>query len=106
MHETIIANDIINKAKEQGKVKSITVEVGDLAHLPAHELKETLSTLVKWDVKIIEKKATVKCACGYKGTPKILEKGHDSTVFVCPECNQTPDILDGKDITLKEVVIE
>ena len=106
MHETIIANDIINKAKEQGKVKSITVEVGDLAHLPAHELKETLSALVNWKIKIIEKKARIKCSCGYIGEPKIIEKGHDSTVFVCPKCNKIPDILDGKDITLKEVIIE
>ncbi|MEE9525515.1 MAG: hydrogenase/urease maturation nickel metallochaperone HypA [Candidatus Woesearchaeota archaeon] len=106
MHETIIANDIINKAKEQGQVKEITVEVGDLAHLPANELKETLSTLVKWKVNIIEKEATIKCSCGYQGAPKILEKGHDSTVFVCPKCNETPDIIDGKDIILKEVIID
>ena len=106
MHETIVANDIINKAKEQGNVKAITVEVGDLAHLPANELKQTLTAMVNWKIDIIEKKAKIKCSCGYKGEPKILEKGHDSTVFVCPKCNSVPDILDGKDIILKEVIVD
>jgi len=33
MHETIIAKQIIDEAKKHGKVRSIVVEVGDLAHL-------------------------------------------------------------------------
>jgi len=106
MHETIIANDIIKQAEKQGKVLSITVEVGDLAHLPSHELEECLKSLVNWKVNIIEKKATIKCSCGYKGEPKILSKGHDSTVFVCPKCENIPKILDGNQIILKDVEVE
>ena len=46
MHETVIANKIITKAKEQGKVNSIVVEVGDLAHLPAKELVNNILNAV------------------------------------------------------------
>ena len=106
MHETIIANEIITQAEKQGKVLSIKVEVGDLAHLPAHELKECLKSLVDWKIQIINKKALVRCACGYKGEPKILSKGHDSTVFVCPECGDIPKILKGDKIILKEVEVD
>jgi Zn finger protein HypA/HybF involved in hydrogenase expression len=106
MHETIISNDIINKAKEQGNVTEITVEVGDLGHIPAPELKECLEKLTSWKINLIEKKAIVKCACGFEGNPKILEKGHDSTVFVCPKCDSVPEIVSGKDIILKSAVVE
>ena len=106
MHETIIAKQIIETANSKGKVKSITVEVGDLAHLPANEKREVLENMTDWKINIIEKKATVKCSCGYEGEPLILEKGHDSTIFQCPKCKAIPEILDGKDITLKEVEVE
>ena len=45
MHETVIAADIINTAKSQGNVKKIVVEVGDLGHLPAEEMMETLTRI-------------------------------------------------------------
>ena len=103
MHETIIANQIIKEAKKHGKVKELTIEVGDLAHLPLEEMKQTLSTMVDWKLIFIPKKATVECSCGYKGEPKILEKGHDSTIFICPKCNSIPNPIDGTEIILKEV---
>ncbi|MBW2999381.1 hydrogenase maturation nickel metallochaperone HypA [Candidatus Woesearchaeota archaeon] len=106
MHETVIANSIIEEAKKQGNVKSITVEVGDLGNLPAEEIEQTLKQMVDWEIKLIKKKATVKCKCGYQGEPKILEKGHDLNVFVCPECGTVPEVIDGKDIILKEVEVE
>jgi len=107
MHETIIAGDIIKKAKEQGKVKSITVEVGDLGHLPAEELEETLKKMVDWKIKIIRKKAKVSCSCGFTGEPKIIDKKHDFTLFKCPKCGNIPEVaLEGKDIVLKDVEVE
>ncbi len=107
MHETIIAADLIKKAKEQGNVKKIVVDVGDLGHLPAYELGECIKKLVKWAVVVNEVKAVVKCGCGYKGEPKILEKGHDSTLFVCPKCGNVPSkIISGDKIVLREVEVE
>ena len=106
MHETIIAKEIINKAKEHGEVKGILVEVGELADIPADHLLETLETMVNWNVLIKEKKARVKCSCGYEGEPKIVEKRHDFTLFVCPKCSSLPKVLEGKDIILREVEVK
>ena len=107
MHEGFIAQEIIDKAKEQGNVKKIVVEVGDLAHLPAEDLKEALKKRVDWDIEIIKVPGLVECRCGYKGAPKILEKAHDLTLFECPKCKKVPGkILEGEDIVLKDVVVE
>lgn len=107
MHETFIAQKIIDKAKEQGKVRKIVVEVGDLAHLPAADLEEKLKGMVDWEVEVIKVPGEVVCKCGFKGEPKILEKAHDLTLFECPKCKAVPiKIIKGEDITLKEVVVE
>jgi Zn finger protein HypA/HybF involved in hydrogenase expression len=105
MHETVIANEIIKKAQQQGKVKSIVVEVGELANIPAHHLKEALASMTDWHIRMIKKKATVRCTCGFKGAPRIIEKSHDATFFECPKCRQIPNVIDGKDIILKEVEV-
>lgn len=107
MHETIIAKQIIDEAKKHGKVRAITVEVGDLAHLPLQETADTLRNMVPdWEVNMVRKKAKVKCSCGYEGEPKIIESGHDHHVFECPKCGAVPEVVDGKDIVLKEVELE
>jgi Zn finger protein HypA/HybF involved in hydrogenase expression len=105
MHETIIAKQIIEEAEKHGKPKSITVEVGDLGHLPLEELKEVMDTMVPYKIHYVRKPAKVRCKCGYIGEPNILEKGHDFNIFVCPKCDNQPEILDGKDIILKEVEV-
>lgn len=107
MHDTLISKDIIEAAEKQGKVKGITVEVGDLGHLPAEELQETLSRMVPgWHIKILRRKAKVKCLCGYEGEPDILEHTHGHSVYFCPKCKGVPEIIEGKDIVLKEVEVE
>ena len=107
MHEGFIAQRIIDKAKEQGDVKKITIEVGDLAHLPGEDLKAKLQEMVDWEIEIIRVPGLVECKCGYKGAPKILEKAHDLTLFECPQCGKVPfKILEGEDINLKDVVVE
>lgn len=106
MHEKTIANGIITEASKHGDVKAITIEVGDLAHLTAEELKEAMSDLVKWKIKIIKKKAIVECSCGYRGEPKIVEKRHGYVLFVCPVCGAVPKVVEGGDIVIKEVVVK
>ncbi len=103
MHETVFANRIIEEARKEGEITGISVEVGELAHIPARELKEALERLVDWDIEIIEKRAKVRCPCGFEGHPKILEKGHDYTLFQCPRCARVPEVMEGGDIILKEV---
>lgn len=106
MHETVIAAGIIDKAMEYKNVRRIVVEVGDLGHLPAEEMRETLAHLVPWEVEVRKKKGSVKCACGYLGEPKILEKRHGFTSFVCPKCGNVPEIIGGEDIILKSVEVD
>lgn len=108
MHEQVIAKQIITEANRHGNVKGITVEVGDLGHLPIEEMESILKAMTNWEITMVKKKATVKCnSCGIIGRPRILEKGHDHNVFECFECgNKMPEIVDGKDIILKEVETE
>ena len=119
MHEIVIANKIIEDIKTQislnkiidkttsfDKIVSVSFEVGDLAHLSAEELEETLKGMVKFKIIVKRKKAVVKCKCGYKGEPKILERGHHSLIFVCPTCEDVPQIVDGEDIKIMEIEIK
>ena len=56
MHEQTIAAKIIEDAKSYGDIKSLTIEVGDLAHLPAEEMKEVMKKLTNWNITVIKKK--------------------------------------------------
>lgn len=114
MHELIIANKIIEDIKNQislnnltsiNKVVSVSFEVGDLAHLSAEELEGTLKSMVNFKIIVKRKKATVKCKCGFKGEPKILERGHHSLIFVCQKCEEVPQIVDGEDIKIMEIEV-
>jgi Zn finger protein HypA/HybF involved in hydrogenase expression len=106
MHETVFAHKIIEDAKKHGDVKSISIEVGELAHVPGHELLECLQGLVDWDIEMVEKPSVVKCQCGFQGHPKILERGHDHFFIECPECGDIPELIDGKDIMLVDVTVK
>jgi Zn finger protein HypA/HybF involved in hydrogenase expression len=106
MHETIIAKEILKEAREKAKgkkIKSITLEVGELAHLPANELKEVLRAIADFKIIVKQVKANVKCECGYEGPPRVLAQHHDFTLFECPECSKQPKILSGTDIVLREI---
>lgn len=106
MHETVISRKIIEDAKAFGDVKAVWVAVGELAHIPAHELAPTLLGMAApWRVEISETPAKVRCICGFEGHPKILERGHDMCVFECPDCGEVPAILEGGDIKITRVEV-
>jgi Zn finger protein HypA/HybF involved in hydrogenase expression len=107
MHDTLISKDIIEAAEKKGEVKGITVEVGDLGHLPLEELRETLTRMKpECDIRLVPLKAKAKCVCGYEGEPNIIEHSHGHSLYNCPKCGNLPEITEGKDITLKEVEVE
>ena len=109
MHETIIINKIleeVNKKAKGKRVKSITLEVGDLAHLSAQELKRFLTNLIDYEVIVNPIKARVRCKCGFEGKPNILAHEHDLALFECPKCGKMPRILSGEDIVLREIITE
>ena len=105
MHEQAYVQNIIEAATKHGKVEALTLEVGDLAPIPVHELVEALK-FTEWNIRLLNKPGTVQCACGFLGTPTILEKGHSYTLYACPECKANmPPIIDGKDIIVKDVTV-
>jgi Zn finger protein HypA/HybF involved in hydrogenase expression len=112
MHEQYIAQQLIDAAKKEAKQKSgngsfreIVVEVGELGHIPAHDLEHYFRAF-PWKTTITERPSTVHCtACGFRGRPNILEKSHDLTLFDCPKCGKLPKIIDGHDIKLVKVVL-
>ncbi|MEK6968516.1 MAG: hydrogenase/urease maturation nickel metallochaperone HypA [Nanoarchaeota archaeon] len=107
MHEQAIARKIIEEAELHGSVKSIRVECGELAHLPASDLSKMLRNMAQFEVEVDEKPAIVACGkCGFKGSPSIEMKGHDFSVFFCRKCGAVPEIIDGKEIVLKTVDVE
>lgn len=106
MHETIIAQNIIKEAEKHGQIEEIHLEIGELAHVPAHELTECLDKLVKWKINYDEIPAKVKCNCSFEGYPTILERGHDSFLIECPDCKSVPELIGGKDIKIVKVKVK
>ncbi len=108
MHETVIAQAIMRDANAEAKGKKIRelfLEVGELAHLTPLEAQKTLETLSGWRVEVKNKKAVVHCACGFKGAPEILGRGHDFSIFECPKCGKVPKVVDGEDIKIVKVIV-
>ncbi|MCA9486407.1 hydrogenase maturation nickel metallochaperone HypA [Candidatus Woesearchaeota archaeon] len=108
MHEHTIAATIIAQAEEHGNVKKIVVEVGDLAHLPAEEMKHVLEDMTDWEIEIERRPALVLCeACNFEGEPLIKEHMHDHAIYDCANCGAAlPKILEGHDIILTEVIVD
>ena len=100
MHEAVIANKIIQEAKKQGAEKELSLEVGELCEIEAHELEEALENLVPWKLNVQERKSKIECACGYAGRARIIDKGHGYCVFNCPNCNKKPNVLEGGEIKI------
>ncbi|RMF54552.1 hypothetical protein D6745_05020 [Candidatus Woesearchaeota archaeon] len=106
MHETAIAKNIIAQAEKQGDVQEIKLEIGELAHVPPSELVECLERLVDWKISWKEIHAKAKCACGFKGRPNILERGHDHFMIECPKCKEVPSLIEGTDVKIVSVVVK
>lgn len=104
MHEHAIIDSVINNIKDIEKVKEAHFEVGELAGIEANHLKKHLKQKVKFKIQVKSKRSKVKCECGFKGHPKILEILHDMTIYECPKCGALPKILEGKDIKITKII--
>lgn len=106
MHGIHIAGDLIAAARKQGRVKKAYIELGELANITKKDLSSQMKNLADFNFVITEKPAKVKCACGYEGSPKIIERQHDLVLFSCPICGLAPEVLEGDKIILKSVEVE
>lgn len=100
MHEMIFVKKILEEAKKAGASNFVRVEVGELAHLSAEELRMALEGASKMDFDIVFRESKVKCSCGYEGRARIIEKNHGYCIFNCPSCNRIPKILEGGEIKI------
>lgn len=105
MHGIHIAADIVKTAKEQGKVKHAVIEVGEIANITVSDLEKQLKSVAPFPFEMREVKAIVKCKCGYEGSPEIIERQHEAVIFTCPECGETPEVIQGGHVILKEVEV-
>lgn len=103
MHEFSFINNIIEDIPDKDDVMGILIEVGDLAEIEADHLKEHLEEITGWEVEIEHKESLIRCDCGYEGIARIKQRVHDILVFCCPECDEVPEVLEGKDIKILKV---
>ena len=107
MHDLFAVQHIIEEAKKHGKVKEVTIEMGELCDLHDHDIKKKIEDLTGWKVNFSQTKSKVKChECGYEGEPKIVEKTHEQVIYTCPECDHKPKVLEGEELILVEVKVE
>lgn len=106
MHETVIAQNIITEAEKHGAVKEVQLEIGELAHVPGTDLIACLERLKPdWKIHWKEIPAHIACNCGFAGHPAVLERGHDSYLYECPECGEIPDLTDGTTVKIIKVTV-
>jgi len=109
MHEISICNRILEEAKKAGAIKSITIEVGELATLSGKEIIDTCKDLdPKIKIYIKEIKNKISCPiCEKENSATILEKGHGYAIYECssPQCRNKKDlkILQGGSIRIVEI---
>ncbi len=111
MHETAIVEQLRRQAEAKAggrTIKGVKLECGELAHLPAKDLKKAAEAMTGWKVEVKETRSKVKCQiCAFEGKPKILEKSHGGTLFACPICGSpSPEVVEGADIVLVKVECE
>ncbi|MEK6971040.1 MAG: hypothetical protein AABW68_05145 [archaeon] len=100
MHEQRVIDKVIALGRLAGATSKIRVEVGELCDISPEHLKEHLAGQINWEVETVYCPAKVKCACGYEGKPRILERGHDFVLFDCPSCGKKPAVTRGGEIKI------
>lgn len=120
MHELSMAQGIINAVLETAEennateVNEITIEVGRLAMINPEQLEFILGVLVDntilEDAKINfeEIPAEINCFdCQFHGDAILDDSDHYAPLVKCPKCDSlSVEVLNGKDIIVKNMVIE
>ncbi|MBQ2832130.1 hydrogenase maturation nickel metallochaperone HypA [Methanobrevibacter sp.] len=120
MHELSMAQGIINAVLETAEsnnateVTEVTVEIGRLAMINPEQLQFMLGVLVEntimedAKVSIEDVPAEIECEdCNFKGVAVLDESDHYAPLVKCPECDSLKvEVLNGKDIVVKNIIIE
>ena len=120
MHELSMAQGIINAVIETAEsnnateVNEVTIEIGRLAMINPEQLTFILGILVEntiiedAEIKIEEIPVEIDCHdCEFHGNAILDDKDHYAPLVKCPECDSLKvEILNGRDIVVKNIVIE
>lgn len=96
------------------EVNEVTIELGRLAMVNPEQLEFILGVLVEntilEDAKVVFEEIPVEIEChdcNFNGKAIIDDKDHYAPIVKCPECDSfSIEILNGKDIVVKNIVIE
>ena len=120
MHELSMAQGIINAVLETAEsnnateVNEVTIEVGRLAMINPEQLQFMLGVLVEntimedAEITFEDIPAEIRCHdCDFHGEAILDDSDHYAPLVKCPECDSlSVEILNGKDIVVKNMVIE
>ncbi len=120
MHELSMAQGIINAVLETAQsnnateVNEVTIEIGRLAMINPEQLEFILGVLIEntiiEDAEIIIEEIPIEIICNdceFHGNAVVDDKDHYAPMVKCPECESFKiEILNGKDIIVKNIVIE
>jgi hydrogenase nickel incorporation protein HypA/HybF len=120
MHELSMAQGIINAvldtatANNATEVTEVSVEVGRLAMINPEQLQFILGVLVEntimedAEINFEEIPAEIQCFdCNFEGEAILDDKDHYAPMVKCPKCDSlNVETLNGKDIVVKNIVIE
>ena len=120
MHELSMAQGIINAVLETAEsnnateVNEVTIEIGRLAMINPEQLMFILGVLVEntiiedAEINIDEIPVEINCHdCKFHGNAVLDDKDHYAPLVKCPECDSLKvEILNGRDIVVKNIVIE
>lgn len=109
MHEYSVAYDIFKTAARAAhennarEVFVVHVDFGELAMINPEQvvflwetMREEEPVLAKANLKYRLVPAKTRCRCGYEGNEK----------FVCPDCGNLPEVLEGREICVTNLEIE
>lgn len=104
MHDSVIAQSILEDLKNYGKVKKAYLEVGELFGIEPDHLLVHLKKVSKIKFEVIQIESKVECGnCGFLGRAKIIERMHDFVLYDCQKCNSEVKVIQGDKITIKKV---
>lgn len=120
MHELSMAQGIINavletaEANNATEVNEVTVEVGRLAMINPEQLEFILGVLIDntimqdAEIKFEDIPAEIECNdCKFHGEAILDDSDHYAPLVKCPKCDSlSVETLNGKDIVVKNIVIE
>lgn len=120
MHELSMAQGIINavletaEANNATEVNEVTIEVGRLAMINPEQLQFILGVLIEntiiedAEINFEEIPAEIDCLdCDFQGEAILDDSDHYAPLVKCPKCDSlSVEILNGKDIVVKNIVIE